>query len=116
MTEEETLIADVKQMLVRIGFTLGECFAPNTGHNLHPKKRKKFDAPTHYYEVNASCGDVTTQITFRRNGCSFYAHTKSIGWTGSPYYTDGVKHLKHDLLQAVQSASRYAQITADSAQ
>lgn len=115
MTDEEKLIADVKQMLVRIGFTLGECFAPYTGHNLHPKKRKKFAVPFHYYEVNASCGDVTTQIFFRREGCVFYANTKSIGWSGSPYYTDGVKHLQHDLLRAVESATQYAQITADSA-
>lgn len=110
-SHEQQLISDTKDMLLRIGFTLGECFEPYTGHNLHPKKRKHFAVPVHYYEVNAENGGFEVKINFRRDGCAFYVVSKVIGTSGTPYYQDAVAALERDLLQDLQTRSLYTQLT-----
>lgn len=106
---EIKLIDDVKALLVRSGYSLGECFVPYTGHNLHPKKRKHFQVPFHYYEINAKQDTAEVHVMFRRDGqASIYVTRAGLGTSGMPYYDSQLDRLETDLVEHAQRCARYA--------
>lgn len=113
MNEAEIkLIENVKSLLIRAGYTLGECFVPYTGHNLHPKKRKHFQVPFHYYEVNAKQGTAGVQVYFRRDGVSMYVVRKGLGTSGMPYNDFQIDRLESDLVEHAKRCANYAALSA----